>query len=351
MTSPSVKYVQLGKSGLRVSVPVLGAMSYGNPNWGADGSAGPWVKDAAQALPILKAAWDRGINTFDTANLYSNGDSERVLAKFIEEYKISREEIIIATKCYGLVAKGADTNIITWTIPDMADSRREYVNQKGLSRAAIFNAIEGSLARLNTSYIDLYQIHRFDPTTPPEETMKALHDLVEAGKVRYIGASSMRTWEFALLNAVAEKNGWTKFVSMQDEYSLLYREEEREMLAYCKYHGIGVIPWGPLATGRLARPLSAGETERSKTAAAAGWGLDGSGDNETVKRVEEIANKRGWKMSQVSLAWAQRNVTSPIVGINSINRVEESIVDGELTDEEAKYLEEPYKPKVVRGHA
>ncbi|KAL1706086.1 NADP-dependent oxidoreductase domain-containing protein [Schizophyllum commune] len=351
MSSPSVKYVQLGKSGLRVSVPTLGAMSYGNPNWGAEGSAGPWVKDAEQALPILKAAWDRGINTFDTANLYSNGDSERVLARFIEEYQIPREEIIIATKCYGLVAKGADTHIITWTIPDMADNRKEYVNQKGLSRAAIFNAIEGSLARLNTSYIDLYQIHRFDPTTPPEETMKALHDLVEAGKVRYIGASSMRTWEFALLNAVAEKNGWTKFVSMQDEYSLLYREEEREMLAYCKYHGIGVIPWGPLATGRLARPLSAGETERSKTAAAAGWGLDGSGDNEIVKRVEEIANKRGWKMSQVSLAWAQRNVTSPIVGINSVNRVEESIVDGELTDEEAKYLEEPYEPKAVRGHA
>uniref|UniRef100_D8PVK8 NADP-dependent oxidoreductase domain-containing protein n=1 Tax=Schizophyllum commune (strain H4-8 / FGSC 9210) TaxID=578458 RepID=D8PVK8_SCHCM len=351
MSFPSAKYVHLGKSGLRISVPILGAMSYGNPKWGADGSAGPWVKDAEQALPILKAAWDRGINTFDTANLYSNGDSERVLAKFIEEYKIPRDEIIIATKCYGLVAKGADIDIITWTIPDMADHRKEYVNQKGLSRAAIFNAIEGSLARLNTSYIDLYQIHRFDPATPPEETMKALHDLVEAGKVRYIGASSMRTWEFALLNAVAEKNGWTKFVSMQDEYSLLYREEEREMLAYCKYHGIGVIPWGPLATGRLARPLSAGETERSKTAAAAGWGLDGSADNEIVKRVEEIANKRGWKMSQVSLAWAQRSVTSPIVGINSVNRVAESIVDGELTDEEAKYLEEPYKPKVVRGHA
>ncbi|KAL1739031.1 NADP-dependent oxidoreductase domain-containing protein [Schizophyllum fasciatum] len=223
MSVAPVKYVQLGKSGLRVSVPIVGGMGYGNPKYGAANSES-WIKSAEEALPILKAAWDRGMNTFDTANAYSNGDSERVLAKFIETYNIPREEIVIATKCFGIVGKGADQHTITWLVPELAD-QRQYVNQHGLSRAAIFNAVDASLARLNTPYIDLYQIHRFDPATPPEETMRALHDLVQAGKVRYLGASSMRTWQFALLNEVAEKHGWTKFVSMQDEYSLLYREE------------------------------------------------------------------------------------------------------------------------------
>ncbi|TRM57071.1 NADP-dependent oxidoreductase domain-containing protein [Schizophyllum amplum] len=335
MSTSPVKYVQLGKSGLRVSVPIAGAMSYGNPKWASSDEAGPWVKDADEALPILKAAWDRGINTIDTSNNYSNGDSERIVAKFIE-------------KCWGLVGKGDDHDL--FILPQIAtlSKRREYVNQSGLSRTAIFSAVEGSLARLNTTYIDLYQIHRFDFSTPPEETMKALHDLVESGKVRYIGASSMRCWQFALLNEVAEKNGWTKFVSMQDEYSLIYREEEREMLAYCKYHGIGVIPWSPLGGGQLARPSNL-ETARSKTFAAITPKYDA--DQEINKRVEEIATKRGWKMSQVALAWVQRNVASPIVGLNSINRVDESIVDGELTEEEAQYLEEPYQPKDVRNHA
>ncbi|KAL1724959.1 NADP-dependent oxidoreductase domain-containing protein [Schizophyllum commune] len=347
MSAAPVKYVQLGKSGLRVSVPIGGAMSYGNPKWGADPQAGAWVKSAEESLPILKAAWDRGINTFDTANVYSNGDSERVLAKFIETYNIPREEIIIATKCYGTVLKGEHENIVAWAAPQLAGSK-QYLNQNGLSRAAIFNAVEGSLKRLNTSYIDLYQIHRADPSTPPEETMKALHDLVQSGKVRYIGASSMRTWQFALLNEVAEKNGWTKFVSMQDEYHLLYREEEREMLAYCEYHGIGVIPWSPLAGGALARPLNSEETARSKLNSA--FTKTDEADHEIIKRVEEVAKKRGWKMAEVAIAWVQRRVTSPIVGINSINRVDDSIVGGVLTDEEAKYLEEPYQPKVVRGH-
>ncbi|KAL1660945.1 NADP-dependent oxidoreductase domain-containing protein [Schizophyllum commune] len=357
MSATLVEYVQLGKSGLRVSVPIAGAMSYGNPKWGADPEERAWVKSAEEALPILKAAWDRGINTFDTANVYSNGESERVLARFIETYNIPREEIIIATKCHGTVLKGEHKDVVPWAAAHLAGSK-QYINQNGLSRAAIFNAVEGSLKRLNTSYIDLYQIHRADPSTPPEETMKALHDLVQAGKVRYIGASSMRTWQFALLNEVAEKNGWTKFVSMQDEYHLLYREEEREMLAYCEYHGIGVIPWSPLGGGALARPLHSAETVRSRLRSA--FMKADAADPEIIKRVEEVAKKRGWKMAQasnilrnrdVAIAWVQRRVTSPIVGINAIDRVDDSIVAGELTDEEAKYLEEPYQPKVVRGHA
>ncbi|KAI5824383.1 Aldo/keto reductase [Schizophyllum commune Tattone D] len=323
MSSSTAKYVQLGKSGLRISVPI------------ATDESTKWVLGEEQALPILKAAWDRGINTIDTANMYSNGDSERVVAKFIEKYQIPREEVIVATKCWGLVGKGPDHDVMTWAQFPTINDRKEYINQSGLSRAAIFQAVEGSLARLNTSYIDLLQIHRFDLSTPPEETMKALHDLVESGKVRYIGASSMRVWQFALLNEVAEKHNWTKFVSMQNEYSLLYREEEREMLAYCKYHGIGIIPWSPLAGGLLARPRNKADEV----------------DAEIIKRVEEVAKKRGWTMSQVALAWAQRSVTSPIVGFNSVKRVDQAIVDGELTDDEAKYLEEPYQPKPVRGHA
>ncbi|KAL1672052.1 NADP-dependent oxidoreductase domain-containing protein [Schizophyllum commune] len=347
MSTSPVKYVQLGKSGLRVSVPIVGALSYGNPKWGATDESTQWVLGEEQALPILKAAWDRGINTIDTSNNYSNGDSERVIAKFIKTYQIPREEIVIASKCYALAGKGPDHDIMAFRFPEMK-KRKEYINQHGLSRAAIFNSIEGSLARLETPYIDLYQIHRFDPDTPPEETMKALHDLVESGKVRYIGASSMACWQFALLNEVAGKHGWTKFVSMQDEYSLLYREEEREMLAYCKYHGIGVIPWSPLAGGKLARPIGV-DTARSRLVSSIGMAKEKPVDAEIIKRVEEISKKRGWKMSQVALAWAQRAVTSPIVGMNSIQRVEESFVSGELTDEEATYLEEPYQPKAIRG--
>ncbi|KAL1705018.1 NADP-dependent oxidoreductase domain-containing protein [Schizophyllum commune] len=350
MSAPSARYVQLGKSGLRISVPIVGAASYGNPKWAATEESTQWVLDEEHALPILKAAWDRGINTIDTANVYSNGDSERVIAKFIEKYQIPRDEIIILTKCYGIAAKGADHDILTQPLIPVMRQRREYVNWMGLSRTAIWNAVENSLARLNTSYIDLYQIHRFDPDTPPEETMKALHDLVEAGKVRYIGASSMRAWQFALLNEVAERHGWTKFVSMQDEYSLLYREEEREMIAYCKYHGIGLIPWSPLSGGALARPLNAEETPRWKSFNAYGVNTQHEIDAEIIKRVDEVAKKRGWAMSQVALAWVARTVDSPIVGFNSIKRVDQGIVDGELTDEEAKYLEEPYVPKPVRGH-
>ncbi|KAJ8585131.1 Aldo/keto reductase [Rhizopogon salebrosus TDB-379] len=317
-------------------------MSFGVSKWA------PWVLDEEPSIEIMKAAWDLGINTIDTANIYSNGESERLIAKFIKKYNIPRHQIVIATKCYMLVAN--DPSIRTFFVPSL-HQQPEYVNQSGLSRAAIFNAVDASLARLETPYIDMLQIHRFDASVTPEETMKALHDLVESGKVRYIGASSMRCWQFAMLNEVAAKNGWTKFVSMQDEYSLLYREEEREMLAYCKHNGIGVIPWAPLASGFLARPVG---TETTRRNSAKGTPVERKligGDQTIVSRVEEFAKKRNCKMSQIALAWVASKVASPIVGVNSVQRLQESILDGiELTPEEMASLEQPYEPKVVRGH-
>ncbi|TFK62211.1 Aldo/keto reductase [Pluteus cervinus] len=337
-----VEYRQLGKTGLRVSNPVVGAMSFGSLEWG------PWIIEEEKSFEILKAAWDKGVNTIDTANVYSNGVSERIIGNFIKKYEIPRSEVIIATKCYSMVAK--TPGIRTFLQPQLQDER-DYVNQAGLSRAAIFNAVDASLERLQTNYIDLFQIHRYDSKTDPEETMKALHDLVQTGKVRYIGASSMRCWQFAMLNEIADKRGWTKFVSMQNEYSLLYREEEREMLAYCKYNGIGVIPWAPLAGGALARHIG---TQTARTEATKGSAYErkcSEADEIIISRVEEIAKKREKKMSQVALAWVSSKITSPIVGLSSVERLEDSLTKGfELTEEEVKYLEEPYVPKPVRGH-
>ncbi|KAK7452140.1 hypothetical protein VKT23_012245 [Stygiomarasmius scandens] len=344
MSDTQAQYVSLGKSGLKVSVPIFGAMSLGSSRWDK------WVLDEERSLEVLKAAWDRGINTIDTANVYSDGESEKIIAKFIEVNKIPRNEILIFTKCNGLVLKDISERLTSY--PQLRQSR-EYVNQYGLSRAAIFNAVEASLSRLNTTYIDLLQIHRFDSNVEPEETMKALHDLVQSGKVRYIGASSMRCWQFALLNEVADKNGWTKFVSMQSEYSLLYREEEREMNAYCNYHGIGLIPWAPVAGGFLARPL--GE-ETTRTEAGKGTIVEPKfteSEKTIINRVQEVAEKRGVSMAQVALAWVNAKVASPILGLSSEKRAEEAVrINGfTLTEEEMKYLEEPYEPRAVRGHA
>ncbi|KAF5351515.1 hypothetical protein D9758_007186 [Tetrapyrgos nigripes] len=343
LSAQAVNYVRLGKSGLKVSMPILGAMSMGSPKW-LD-----WVLDEVKSMEVLKAAWDRGINTIDTANAYSNGESERVIGKFIKKYQIPRNEILILTKCHHLVHK--DVSFTNPNSPELSNTR-DYVNQFGLSRAAIFNSVEASLKRLDTPYIDLLQIHRFDPNVEPEETMKALHDLVQSGKVRYIGASSMRCWQFALLNQVAERNGWTKFVSMQNEYSLLYREEEREMNAYCNYHGIGLIPYAPNAGGRLTRPLEE-ETARSAMFKGTRYYPDATDADKTIiKRVQEIAEKHGKSMAQISSAWVNAKVTSPIMGLSSEKRVEEAVgINGlELTEDEMKYLEEPYQPKLVRGH-
>ncbi|KAG6915028.1 hypothetical protein DXG01_013840 [Tephrocybe rancida] len=350
-SSIKIQYRQLGKSGLRVSVPIIGAMSFGSPEW-AD-----WVLGEEQSIEILQAAWAAGINTFDTANLYSNGESERIIGKWIVKNKIPRERVIIATKCFGLV--GNEPGLRTLAFPDLKN-QIDYVNQGGLSRAAIFNAVDASLARLKLDYVDLLQIHRFDANTPVEETMKALHDLVERGKVRYIGASSMRTWQFALMNEVAEKHGWTKFVSMQSEYSLLYREDvslnillentrlitkrqEREMNAYCNYNGIGLIPWAPLSAGTLARPLGVSTVRIESSKGSPMEKKITAADREIVTRVEELAGKKSVKMGQIALAWIASKVSSPIIGVNSVQRLLEGITtDITLTEEETKYLEAPY---------
>jgi aryl-alcohol dehydrogenase-like predicted oxidoreductase len=225
------------------------------------------------------------------------------------------------------------------------------LTEQGLSRTAIFTAVESSLQRLGTSYIDLYQIHRYDHTTPPEETMKALHDLVQAGKVRYIGASSMWATEFAQLQFIAEKNGWTKFINMQSYYNLCYREEEREMIRFCNKTGVGLTPWAPIFGGRLARPLGEKTSKRSKRPAAHHPGLSPE-DEEIIRRVEEVAKKREWKMIYVALAWHKAKGTIPIVGLNSAQKVEEmsQLKDKTLSDEEIKYLEEPYKARPIAGH-
>jgi len=341
---PVVQYVRLGKSGLRVSVPIVGCMSFGSSEWQ------DWVVNEDKAIGLLKAAWDRGVTTLDTANVYSNGESEKVIAKFIKKYNIPREKLVIMSKCFFLV--GATPALNTITRPELA-KERDYVNQSGLSRTAIFNAVQASLERLETDYIDLLQIHRFDYNTPPEETMCALNDLVRSGKVRYIGASSMWAWQFSLYNHVAEKNGWTEFVSMQNHYNMCYREEEREMIPYCKYKGIGIIPYAPLMQGNLARPLDPSKHDKEKTSrehTSVVKRVPNETDRTIISRVEELAEKKGVPMAQITIAWTMSKIDSPIIGMSSAQRLEEAIPIGvTLTEEEIKYLEEPYKPKPMAG--
>ncbi|KAH6884280.1 aldo/keto reductase [Thelonectria olida] len=330
------EYRQLGSSGLRVSVPIFGCMSIG------DQKSMPWTIDEEHALPLLKAAYDKGLNTWDTANAYSNGTSEIIVAKALEKYQIPRERVVILTKCFWGVSE--DPELLHWSNRGPYESAAKYQNQYGLSRVAIFNQVDASLKRLGTSYIDLLQIHRFDTTTPIEETMKALHDLVQSGKVRYIGASSMYATQFARMQFCAERNGWTKFISMQNQYNMLYREEEREMIRFCNDTGVGLIPWAPLSRGNLARPLAEKcSTTRSKLANE----VLSDADVEIISRVQEVATKRGWSMAHVALAWTAKRVTSPIVGFSKVERVEEAInARGKvLTDKEERYLEEAYQPK------
>ncbi|KAI0704550.1 Aldo/keto reductase [Earliella scabrosa] len=336
MSQALAEYRQLGKSGLRISVPILGGMAFGDKAWNS------WVITEDEALPILKGAWDLGINTIDTANMYSNGDSERIIRVFMEKYDIPRENLVIMTKAYFVAA--SDPSLNSSRIQGALLKTRDYVNQGGLSRTALFNQVEASLARLGTSYIDVLQIHYFDATTPIEETMKALHDLVQSGKVRYLGASNLKTWQLAEMNRVAEVHGWTQFVSIQLEYSLLYRTEELEMISYCNYKGIAVLAYGPLMTGYLARPLG---TEGVRSTIAKGGPFEKKrreSDNEIIRRVEELAQKRSWTMSQVALSWVSAKVTSPIVGVNKLERLEESITTAKtLSADEMKYLEELYE--------
>ncbi|KAK8122590.1 hypothetical protein PG984_011260 [Apiospora sp. TS-2023a] len=341
------EYRQLGSSGLRVSVPIFGCMSIG------DNKALSWAVGEDEALPLLKAAYDRGINTWDTANVYSQGVSEIIVGKAIKKYNIPREKVIIMTKCFWGV--GEEPEVRHFVHREAFENSKDYVNQYHLSRAAIFNQVNASLKRLDMDYIDVLQIHRFDYNTPLEETMKALHDLVESGKVRYIGASSMYATCFARMQFTAEKNGWTKFVSMQNHYNLLYREEEREMNRFCNDTGVGLIPWAPLCRGHLARPPSNfGNTDRSKIEKESSPGSHGTvePDLTIISRVQEIAKKRDWTMSNVALAWINKRVSSPIIGFSNINRIDEALsARGKtLSDEEERYLEELYQPKPITGH-
>jgi 1-deoxyxylulose-5-phosphate synthase len=322
----AMRYVKLGNTGLDVSVITLGCMSFGEPNRGRQ----TWTLDEDASRAIIKQALDAGINFLDTANVYSAGSSEEIVGKAVQDF-VPREEVVIATKVHGQMRPGP--------------------NGGGLSRKAIIAELDASLRRLRTDYVDLYQIHRWDYSTPIEETLEALHDVIREGKVRYIGASSMYAWQFSKALYVAELRGWTRFVSMQNHYNLIYREEEREMLPLCADQGIGVIPWSPLARGRLTRPWDATTARLEKD--EFGRTLYRDTDREIVERVIELAGKRGVSPAEIALAWLLRNpaVTSPIVGVTKPEQLTQAVsaVDVELDDAEVAYLEEPYQPHPVAG--
>jgi aryl-alcohol dehydrogenase-like predicted oxidoreductase len=318
---------RLGNTGLNVSRICLGTMTYGDPKWR------DWVLTEEASRPFIKRALEAGITFFDTADIYSNGVSEQVVGKALRDFAGKREDYVLATKVFFKV---------------------DGIHG-GLSRKHILHAIDGSLKRLGTDYVDLYQIHRFDNDTPIEETIEALHDVVKAGKVRYIGGSSMHAWQFAKYLSTAERMGMTKFVSMQNFYNLVYREEEREMLPLCRDAGIGVIPWSPLARGFLGRS-HAHALEQGTTRAKSDNVLDmefGDADVEILRRVEETAKKRGNSNAQIAIAWLlAKGVTAPIVGASKMQHLEDAIaaVEIKLTEDEIKYLEAPYLPKPVAGN-
>ncbi|OJJ48181.1 hypothetical protein ASPZODRAFT_130129 [Penicilliopsis zonata CBS 506.65] len=340
-TSRRMEYQRLGNSGLKVSKIILGCMTYGNPSW----QGSPWVLDEEQSLPLVKKAFDMGINTFDTADTYSNGLSETILGTAMAKYAIPRSRVVIMTKLYYPVLEDdLDSR------PNPAVNDGELVNQMGLSRKHIFDAVEGSLRRLKTSYIDVLQLHRLDLETPPEEIMRALNDLVRMGKVHYLGASSMYCWQLARLQYTAKMNGWTAFTSMQGLYNLLYREEEREMNPFCEAEGIGLIPWSPLARGLLARPWHEKSARSDQDEKTKKWFV-GDQNQMIVARVEAIASRKGCSMSAVAMAWLLRKGACPIVGLNSIERIEAATeaLGVQLTDEELDMLEEPYRPLALQA--
>ncbi|KAI9440513.1 aryl-alcohol dehydrogenase [Lactarius indigo] len=341
MTNPTVTkrvpYVRLGKSGLKVSRIILGTMSYGDPRWEQ------WVLGEKEVIEHVKFAYEHGVNTFDTANLYSNGLSEVYLGNVIKAPNLPREEIVVMTKLFLAVGKIGDEAM--WMRSPAELDKIGFVNQYGLSRKHIFDSVKKSLERLQLDYIDVLQCHRFDPSTPIEETTQALHDVVKAGYVRYIGMSSCYAWKTI---DYAITNNLTPFISMQNHHSLVYREEEREMFPTLNHFGVGIIPWSPLARGLLTRPF-----KRCHDAGYTTEYLEGAGTQEIAKRVEEISQKRGISMAQVSLAWSLTRVTAPVIGSTSIKNLEELINGTEvtLTQEEIQYLEEPYKARSVMGHA
>jgi len=325
-----VDYVRLGTTGLKVSRLCLGTMTYGTPAWR------PWVLDEATSRPFYERAIERGINFFDTADMYSRGASEEVLGRALKDLA-KRDEVVVATKVFYPV--------------------KDHPNGRGLSRKHIMAAIDGSLKRLGMDYVDLYQIHRYDDHTPIEETLEALHDVVKAGKALYLGASSMYAWQFANMLATQRRHGWTRFVSMQNHYNLVYREEEREMFPLCAAEGIGVIPWSPLARGFLA-----GNRQRGRKDATPrdqhdefGHGLYyADADYDIADRVVELAARRGVLPIQIALAWVagRPGVTAPIIGASRLEQLDQ-LVDGlsvVLTDEDRTFLEEGYQPHRVLGH-
>jgi len=324
-----VEYTKLGSTGLDVSRVCLGCMSYGEAAAGNQ----KWSLPEDEARPFFARALEAGINFFDTANVYSAGSSEEITGRALRDMA-NRDEIVLATKVNGRMHDGP--------------------NGQGLSRKAILSEIDKSLTRLGMDYVDLYQIHRFDPTTPVEETIEALHDVVRAGKARYVGASSMWAWQFATMLAVADAGGWTRFATMQNHYNLVYREEEREMLPLCLDQGIGVIPWSPLARGRLTRPWGVGTTNRAELDSF-GRSLYGEqdADRAVIDQVGQVAEDRGVSRAQVALAWLLRQpgVDAPIVGATRMEHLDDAIaaVDLRLDDEEVEALQKPYVPHAVAG--
>jgi aryl-alcohol dehydrogenase-like predicted oxidoreductase len=328
-------YVNLGSTGLKVSRICLGCMSYGVPPAGTlRPGSNAWSLNEEQSQPFFRQALDAGINFFDTANVYSTGDSERLLGRFLKA-NTKREDVVIATKLNGVMRDGP--------------------NGGGLSRKEIFFEIDESLRRLGTDYVDLYQIHRWDRTTPIEETLQALDDVVRAGKVRYLGASSMWAWQFSKALYLADRHGWSRFVTMQPHYNLLYREEEREMLPLCLDQGIGVLPWSPLARGKLARPWDAETTKRSESDNYSKmlYTRSADADRHVVDRLGELAEARGVPRAQLALAWllAKPAITSPIVGATKLHHLDDAVaaVSLKLSPDEIASLEDPYTPHPVLG--
>jgi aryl-alcohol dehydrogenase (NADP+) len=327
-----MEYLNLGKSGVKVSRICLGCMTYGSKRWRE------WVLEEEDSRPFIRRALELGINFFDTADMYSLGRSEEILGRALSDFGPGRDKVVIATKVFN--AMGDDPNA------------------RGLSRKHIRHSIDDSLRRLKTDYVDLYQIHRFDPETPAEETLEALDDVVRAGKALYVGASSMYAWQFVDMLRLAERHGFARFVTMQNHYNLIYREEEREMIPFCRKEGIGLLPWSPLARGYLTRLPPAegfGETSRGRTDEYARRLYLRPGDAEVASKAAEIAGRRGVPMARIALAWilGRPGVTAPIVGASRMEHLEDAVkaLEIRLTDEERAELEAPYQPHPVLGHA
>ena len=329
----TMQYVKFGNTGMDVSRICLGMMSFGRP--GSENGLFPWARDFSEAKPIFKRAVELGINYFDTANVYQMGTSEEITGKLIREYGLNRDEIVVATKVH-------------------FDMRPGRPNGGGSSRKNILAEIDHSLQRLGLDYVDLYQIHRLDANTPMEEIMEVLHDVVKSGKARYIGASTIFAWQLERMQQIAERHGWTKFVSLQPQYNLIYREEEREILPLCRDRKMAVVPWSPLAGGRCAHPWGTA-TERNKIDAVspAVWDATNAVDKPVVDNLEKTAREHGRTMAQEALAWmlSKPEITAPIVGVTSVKHVEEAVaaLDIQISEEEVKALEAPYVPHIKTG--